>query len=507
MLSGCNRYLLDGFPSFLNLGSDLVRLSSRSFLAAVLAISCVSSLPVEAKRHTTAVTHHAATSQSGSHHSSHSRAASSGRSATHVSRSKGRSGKHSTTATAHKSGSRLASGKHGRHGKAVQVSNHVVHHVAPVQYPEPHADNVQNANSLANVYRLYDRGVNERLEGRYEQATKTLREASNSYSSAQRGLTLEAMIEYELGQAAEASNNLSIAADAYSRSLRIKPNLIEASVRLASMLMKAGQPQAALSRARDSVAMNPNDPRAHQILALILDNSGLSGDAKIERESADRLLRSRSSVNYADVPIDTNVEPAHQPVTDQQSTPASTPGSTPGSSPAANPDAVEGGNEDELRRVRQEQQWKLYQQQHGETPQGTDDAELRKARQEQQWKLYQQQHGQTEQSNQRRTPDSDRRPFQSSSPTAPGEFYRARVEPAGKPSSSLLEKREFSEFSKGSATKTFTPDSNSSTSGASKAANPDASKGSSVDLKPRSDKASESKSNKPPEPVDNDEMP
>ncbi len=468
MLSGCNRYLLDGFPSFLNMGSDLVRLSSRGFLAAVLAISCASSLPVQAKRHTTAVTHHAATSHSSSHHSSHSRATSSGRSATHVSRSKGRSGKHSIIATSH---------KRGRHGKAVQVSNHVVHHVAPVEYPEPHADNVQNANSLANVYRLYDRGVNERLEGRSEQATKTLREASNSYSSAQRGLTLEAMIEYELGQAAEASNNLSIAADAYSRSLRIKPNLIEASVRLASMLMKAGQPQAALSRARDAVAMNPNDPRAHQILALILDNNGLSGDAKIERESADRLLRSNSSINYADVPIDTNVEPAHQPITEPQS--------TPGSSSTVNPDAVGGGNEDELRKARQEQQWKLYQQQHGETPQGANEDEIRKARQEQQWKLYQQQHGQTDRSNQRRTPDSDRRPFQSSSPTSPGEFYRARVEPAGKPSSSPLEKREFSEFSKDSATKTFTPNSNSS----------------------RSDKATESKSNPRPEPVDNDEMP
>ncbi|CAN5604105.1 hypothetical protein BH10CYA1_BH10CYA1_11730 [soil metagenome] len=448
-----------------------MHLSCRSFLAALLAISCAVSLPVEAKHHTAAGKHHAATSHAGSAHSSHSRAASSGRSATHVSRSKGRSGKHSIIATSH---------KRGRHGRAVQVSNHVVLHAAPAAYPEPHADNVQNSNSLANVYRLYDRGVNERLEGRYEQATKTLREASNSYSSAQRGLTLEAMIEYELGQAAEANNNYSIAADAYSRSLRIKPNLIEASVRLASMLMKAGHPQAALSRARDSVAINPNDPRAHQILALILDNNGLSGDAKIERESADRLLRSRSSINYADVPIETNVEPPRQPVTDQSSTPATTPDSTPAFNSASSPDNPEGGNEDEIRKARQEEQWKLYQRQHGETPLGANEDEVRRSRQEQQWKLYQQQHGQPGQSNQRRTPDSDRRPFQSSAPRSPGEFYRARVEPAGKPSSSPLEKREFSEFSKDSATKTFTPD-----------------------------KATESKTTKQttPEPVDNNEMP
>ncbi len=461
-----------------------MRLSIRGFLTAVVAISCAASLsvasPVEAKRHT--ASHHATAhaSHATSHHSSHSRVASSGRSSAHVSRSRGRAGKHSIIATSH---------HRGKHGKVVQVSNHVVHHAAPAAYPEPHAENVQNANSLANVYRLYDRGVNERLEGRYEQATKTLREASNSYSSAQRGLTLEAMIEYELGQAAEANNNFSIAADAYSRSLRIKPNLIEASVRLASMLMKAGQPQAALSRARDSVSMNPNDPRAHQILALILENNGLSGDAKIERESADRLLRSRSSINYADVPTETNVEPSRPAVTDQQTAPASTP---------AQPEGLEGANEDELRKIRQEQQWKLYQQQHGETPQGTNEDELRKSKQEQQWKLYQLQHGQSDQTNQRR-PDSDRRPFQSSSPTSAGEFYRARVEPAGKPLN-VLEKRESSDFAKGSPTKTYTP--NTPASGALKTGSTG-----STGLDKRSDK--ETASNKPPtpEPVDNDVMP
>jgi hypothetical protein len=62
-------------------------------------------------------------------------------------------------------------------------------------------------------------------------------------------------------------------------------------------LMRAGQPQAALSRARETVALNPNDPRAHEILALVLDKSGLADDAKNERDSAKRLVRSGSSVN------------------------------------------------------------------------------------------------------------------------------------------------------------------------------------------------------------------
>ncbi len=292
-------------------------LNIRWLIVFGLAISIAGTLPVEAKRKHPVSTAHQLTSArqpSHTHRSSARRPLGNARRTSANVKRKGLSSgtwrKHSIIGTAH---------KHSRAGKTV----HVAKHAQTKAFPEPHADYVQDNQGLANVYKLYDRGVNERLEGRYEQATKTLLEATNSYSSTKKGLTLEAMIDYELGQAAEASNNYSVAADAYSRSLRIKPNLVEAAVRLASMLMKAGQPQAALSRARESVAVNPMDPRAHQILALVLDKNGLSDAAKAENDTAMRLMRSGSSVNTD--PIDrTPVEPTEPAPASTPTTPSTT---------------------------------------------------------------------------------------------------------------------------------------------------------------------------------------
>lgn len=473
MLCGCNRYPSGVTCSLLNKMHKFNLFKGSILTAAVLVLSLAATVPVHAKRSA----HHSTSSHHAAHGKSRGRAAST----IHVSR---HSGKHSTIPISH---------KHGRQSRHVAVSNHLVHHAAPVSYPEPHAENVQNANSLASVYRLYDRGVNERLMGLNEQATKTLREASNAYSSAQRGLTLEAMIDYELGQAAEASNNYSVAADAYARTLRIKPNLIEASVRLTSMLMKAGQPQAALRKARDSVAMNPNDPRAHQILALVLDGNGLDADAKIERESAERLLRSRSSVNYADVPQVQNQEPVSRlpgiDGTGGANSPAESPAGTGSAPDLNNTDNVNGtGNG------------------IGTSTGTAGEAEMRRARQEEQWRIYQQQHGQGQPSTSRATTEPraavDRRPFQTA-PTSGGEFYRARVEPANKPSSTTLEKRESTDFPKGSsdAVKTYTPDPpKNSAANPSKTSSPESAKGSSTD-------ANGTKPQPPVEPVDNDVMP
>lgn len=161
----------------------------------------------------------------------------------------------------------------------------------PAAAAEPTAENVQDGSGLAHTYHLYDLGVNDRLAGRFEQATKELLEASNTYSSTKKGLTLEAMIDYELGQSAEASNNYSVAADAYTRCLRIKPTHVEAAIRLASMLMKQGESLVALNCAREAVQVNPDDPRAHQILALVLEKNGFADDARVERDRANRLLK------------------------------------------------------------------------------------------------------------------------------------------------------------------------------------------------------------------------
>lgn len=256
-------------------------LNIRALLSVALAVTFAIAAPVTpaGAKHRHVVSHsvHRVTTSRSTHRSSHARTAQ-----PHVaSRAQGR-GKHSAVAV------------HSHRGRYGRVSRHVVARDLSSRrsYPEPHADNVQNSSTLSSVYRLYDRGVNERLAGRYEDATKTLLQASNSYSSNQKGLTLEAMIDYELAQAADACNNYQVAADAYERALRIKPTMVEASVKMSSMLMRTGLVDAAVNRARQTVANNPNDPRAHQILALILEKTGLNDDAKRERNSAKQLVKS-----------------------------------------------------------------------------------------------------------------------------------------------------------------------------------------------------------------------
>jgi len=431
MLFGYDRYLEDGISSLTKCGAGLLSIRPSGLVSALLAITFAlgaaspalsKSSRAHASHHATSSHHAAVSHRTGAHSSTHHAAHRGAGPVSHVSR---KGGRHSIIGV---------SRGHVHHGRGVHVSNHIVHHTAPTSYPEPHADNVQNANSLASVYRLYDRGVNERLAGQYEQATKTLREASNAYSSNQRGLTIEAMIDYELGQAAEACRNYSVAADAYARSLRVKPNLIEASVRLTSMLMKAGQPQAALSRARETVAMNPNDPRSHQILALVLDSNGLNADAKVERESADRLLRSRSTLNYTDVPTNLEQEPVIPSTSPDASKSSSTEGRDNTGAESTSSETADSAGQNELRRARQEAQWRLYQQQHPQEQSVNTGS------------------------------GAQRRPFQYT-PASGGEFYRARVEPANKPVNALP-KRESSDFPKGAgdAVKTYTPENSKSVS-------------------------------------------
>jgi tetratricopeptide (TPR) repeat protein len=179
------------------------------------------------------------------------------------------------------------------------------------------AENVQDGGSLSHVYRLYDEGLNARLAGNYEEATKKLLAAATAYTSSKSGLTFEAMINFELGQAAESSGNVSVAADAYTRCLRIKPSFVDASVHLANMLMRAGEAKAALTQARETAVANPTDARAHELLGLVLDKNGFADDAKLERSKAEALLQRHALPNPASL---VHQAPVPEPVAPQPST-------------------------------------------------------------------------------------------------------------------------------------------------------------------------------------------
>lgn len=154
---------------------------------------------------------------------------------------------------------------------------------------------VVQSSGFSKIYALYDQGLNARLVGNLGDAVNQLKKAARLVRMEPRPLgkplTMEAMIDYELGQAAEADNNLPLAVESYEECLKADPRHIDASVHLSGTLLRAGQPLMALMKARDAVERNPQEPRAHAILAVALEKNGFADDAKLERQKAQHLLK------------------------------------------------------------------------------------------------------------------------------------------------------------------------------------------------------------------------
>lgn len=161
---------------------------------------------------------------------------------------------------------------------------------------------------MAKAYRLYDEGINARMAGDNTGAVAKLSESwklfndAKSYQRTGEASLAEALVHYELGQAAEGTGDLLTARDSYVRCLNIRPALVEASVRLVGMLATAGQWQMALAKAQDAVRSNPTDPRARQLMSLTLSKTGHTEEAKAEAQKAQELLR--RVPNYKPMGID-----------------------------------------------------------------------------------------------------------------------------------------------------------------------------------------------------------
>lgn len=204
--------------------------------------------------------------------------------------------------------------KHSAHAAHASKSAHRGHHhhheeEAPkhetvVKPPPPSPEQVE-ANSrressyqtMARAYRLYDEGINARLAGDYGTAVSKLNESYNLFNDARgyqrsgESSLQEALVHYELGQACEGQGNILSARDSYVRCLNIRPTMVEASIRLVSMLATAGQWQLALAKAQDAVRTNPTDPRVHQLMALALGKTGHAEEARAEASKAQQMLR------------------------------------------------------------------------------------------------------------------------------------------------------------------------------------------------------------------------
>ncbi|MCA9804399.1 MAG: tetratricopeptide repeat protein [Cyanobacteria bacterium HKST-UBA02] len=150
--------------------------------------------------------------------------------------------------------------------------------------------------SLDQAYDLYDAGINARLAGQNALAITRLEESwrkfsdNKGYQKSGNPSTIESMVHYELGQAAEAQGDFSLARDSYSRCLRIRPGYTPASVKLVNLLARNGKLDLALAKAREAAGASPRDPRAQLLVSLVLDKMGKSDDARQAQGEAEKLL-------------------------------------------------------------------------------------------------------------------------------------------------------------------------------------------------------------------------
>ncbi len=130
---------------------------------------------------------------------------------------------------------------------------------------------VRNYSLIARSYALYDQGINERLRGNYGSATDKLAESVNLLDQARSNQrnggasTLEAMVFFELAQAAEADGDFTLARDSYAHCLRAKPHYVEGYLRIVSLLATQGQLPLAMNWLKEGLKECPHDPRLNDL--------------------------------------------------------------------------------------------------------------------------------------------------------------------------------------------------------------------------------------------------
>ena len=203
-----------------------------------------------------------------------------------------------------------SSAKKSRHAKAVSAPVHQGPTAAQIKRQETSgANDLEKRTDLERSYRAYDQGLSEWLSGNYSQAAKSLNEAYELYSDFHGAHdVLDSLYLYDLGQAAEAAGDMSLAKNSYQRSLRRRPDFSDCCIRLTALLTKNGETALALVYARRLADKNPQDPRAQFLLATMLERAGFAEEGKTARENFNLLMKG-GSVNKPQ----TQVEPDNSP--------------------------------------------------------------------------------------------------------------------------------------------------------------------------------------------------
>lgn len=154
------------------------------------------------------------------------------------------------------------------------------------------SNDLEKRTDLERAYRTYDQGLSEWLSGNYGQAAKYLNESYELYSDFHGSHdVLDSIYLYDLGQAAEAAGDISLAKNSYQRSLRRRPDFCDCCIRLTALLTKNGETALALVYARRLADKNPQDPRSQFLLATMLDKAGFTEEGKVARSNFNLLMK------------------------------------------------------------------------------------------------------------------------------------------------------------------------------------------------------------------------
>lgn len=221
----------------------------------------------------------------------------------HGSGSSSRSGRAKRVRLGNASGRGARGGRASRNsrrgGSARSPRNHAPvasHHgptAAQIRRQETSGNNdLENRRDMERSYRTYDQGLTEWLAGNYSQAAKLLNESYEMYSDfhGSRDI-LDAFYLYDLGQAAEAAGDLSLAKNSYQRSLRRRPDFADCCIRLSAILTKNGETALALVYARRLAEKNPQDPRSQFLLATMLERAGFVEEGKVAKDNYKLLMK------------------------------------------------------------------------------------------------------------------------------------------------------------------------------------------------------------------------
>ena len=238
-------------------------------------------------------------------------------------------------------GNSTASGRHDSHTEEVVTSSHS--NAKDSESEAKGGDEPERMNpSFGKSYALYDEGANARISGNYPLAISCLGRAlamvpANSHGGPS---VLQLNMEFELAQSAEAHGDMTLAARYYARALSDRPNFTEASVRLATVLARAGNYPEAIRAARAAVQRSPNDPRTHAILTVLLEKTGAVEEAKSEKMKTKSLMANLYTIDTAPlVPPNTVINDAPPAQVNDNpgasdTAPANNPAMTPGAASA-----------------------------------------------------------------------------------------------------------------------------------------------------------------------------